>query len=991
MSAFITQLIDDQPTVLVISPTPTPPKIQAGWMYPDLAIEFSTPEAFLSLHTANKPSYFRIVLWVPDKDDTPLSTWQKSIHQAQTLVPRVSVVLTHNTQLKSSHSVWKKWQNTATHHVQLLDHFKRNEAINSSSQSLQWILGQDVIDTEWEPGRSMISSISQEQLMDPQVVVYPQTIVGFWRAVFSVILDPTTTSTVLRGKKTSTTTILQRLRLELYRKNKGLPEVVALPAEIDESWLQWPITTLQTSFISEELLIETLLNQITTLTPSAAPRLTPRSSSTTAVSPPPQRPMVIPPTQVTQRTSVPKSVQSTRQPLTSHTPAFTPSTPPSVVTSVTPSVDQSIVMETKVTKLFQESRQDNQEQRFADREKKAQKTVKKTKHRKKIFVSGLMAGVAGVVVLVLYTSFWLSSRLLMDRLTPLVQSTRLATLLNSGDTITELPSLLLENVVTAQINIAQKIVSEELTTHQANLIAITQSLREYLEAQQRLHLISQDVLRGFTTTEPPAQEASLATQLSKISTIPQEMYHALSTLEESLQQSPLSGLSPFTPFTTLFTSAKKNLTTAQLLQPMWPVLLGVETTRVYAVIWQNSLELRPTGGFIQAVALITVENGQVIDLQTLTSDEVDQRIPGQIEPPAEIASLLGENDWYFRDSNWSPDFPEAAQQMRKYLDKITPQPVDGVIALTTPSVGALLEVTGPIYVSQLSTSITSENITHLIEKETQEHASQDQLLAKELLNSLIQQVVTKGPEQASVLLNTLQTQFSERTMLLALRDANEEATFKAIGWVGSLAQPLCPTQLSTAPCLIETVTQNEANVGVNLANSRLQRQVAHQVVLTATQATHIRQISLHNASTSKTWPLGDYKAYIRLFVSPTASLSGLILEGQNVPLSEVKISTGSATQVWGWTVVVPPQTQKTIEVHYSTPLRFDQSTKNFSYGLLSQYQPGITPVVTTTALTYPDSWLPTLIAPAATVTTNQLQFISLPSLMSLQAAQFSLP
>ncbi|MBI2911069.1 MAG: DUF4012 domain-containing protein, partial [Chloroflexi bacterium] len=46
--------------------------------------------------------------------------------------------------------------------------------------------------------------------------------------------------------------------------------------------------------------------------------------------------------------------------------------------------------------------------------------------------------------------------------------------------------------------------------------------------------------------------------------------------------------------------------------PFVPALLGTEGPRTYLLLLQNSTELRATGGFITAVGVLTVENGQLV-------------------------------------------------------------------------------------------------------------------------------------------------------------------------------------------------------------------------------------------------------------------------------------------------------------------------------------------------------------------------------------------
>src|SRR3989344_1625252 len=136
---------------------------------------------------------------------------------------------------------------------------------------------------------------------------------------------------------------------------------------------------------------------------------------------------------------------------------------------------------------------------------------------------------------------------------------------------------------------------------------------------------------------------------------------------------------------------------------------GFSGTQSYLVLFQNSMELRPTGGFVGSVGKLTMVDGLVADFTIFDVYELDGQLRGHVDPPDPIRTLLSQEHWYLRDSNWDPDFFESGQRAAWFYEKETGQSVDGVIAVTTAFVTELLRASGPIVLSDYNDRITSDN------------------------------------------------------------------------------------------------------------------------------------------------------------------------------------------------------------------------------------------------------------------------------------------
>lgn len=124
---------------------------------------------------------------------------------------------------------------------------------------------------------------------------------------------------------------------------------------------------------------------------------------------------------------------------------------------------------------------------------------------------------------------------------------------------------------------------------------------------------------------------------------------------------------------------------ARPLIKVLPSLLGESEQKKYLVLFQNDKELRPTGGFITAYAIFTLDKGIIkLDRQ----DDIynlDSSIPNKPKAPTPILKYLPKvTTFNLRDSNLSPDFVESMKTFEKFYNQSTQRvDIDGIIAIDT--------------------------------------------------------------------------------------------------------------------------------------------------------------------------------------------------------------------------------------------------------------------------------------------------------------------
>ena len=148
----------------------------------------------------------------------------------------------------------------------------------------------------------------------------------------------------------------------------------------------------------------------------------------------------------------------------------------------------------------------------------------------------------------------------------------------------------------------------------------------------------------------------------------------------------------------------ENLDTIIPLSQFIPVMLGYPEKSDYLLILQNNDELRPSGGFIGTYGISEALNGDIVKLDTHDVYHLDMPVKDVFTaiPPEALKTYLGVDKWYFRDANWSPDWPSSAKNVEKFFyaeDKLLPEKdqvndfegeFEGVIAITPDIIENLL-------------------------------------------------------------------------------------------------------------------------------------------------------------------------------------------------------------------------------------------------------------------------------------------------------------
>lgn len=140
-----------------------------------------------------------------------------------------------------------------------------------------------------------------------------------------------------------------------------------------------------------------------------------------------------------------------------------------------------------------------------------------------------------------------------------------------------------------------------------------------------------------------------------------------------------------------------------------PALLGAQGPATYLLLAQNNHELRATGGFISGAGHVTVDRGRIVEMVLADSYAADNFEQPHPAPPAPLTKYMAAELWLLRDSNWSPDFPEAAEVARALYAQDRGVATGGAVALDLEAVRLLVAALGPLSVPGVNEPVTGDN------------------------------------------------------------------------------------------------------------------------------------------------------------------------------------------------------------------------------------------------------------------------------------------
>ncbi len=909
------------------------------------------------------------------QENIELLNYLKKIDIPIIFVVRISSRINTN---EDSLSVWKK-------QLEHEDCFI-NKTINEFQKS-KVLIGQDVIvenNSFTQPYQTLFQAIPNGYLLDPQTELSPIEEADYFKTIAKELINPDTSSYLVRGSYVSSEELLLKVGLkykEIYGKdlvNLDLETVslsdsrfvgceklieVTVPSDIEKIALH----------LTENINIEKLginpqkIVEIKKTSHSFQTQLSkPFKSSGADFKFEPIGANIsqdyLNKSQVLEKTNAQETIKNYDISIKENKKKL-------LKNNQNPKIKENI-SDNQISKLFSQKRAEQKTTRRSEKVNIISRIKKKSKNKQAIFFIGLIVFIFGVVIAFSIMGLAIN----YHRAQRLTNQNLLAFNNKEYDDVSNISTL------DWQANFLDKFFDIQLIDKSRDLSELNHLLAQTSTLSKALNLQSINIYRQIFSINPQGEGKLLQKgDYFQLLNDYQEMVERLS--EQILVfQAEIKNINLQSLDTQIQAGTEQQIENLRIINnklqsstqlgSLLPDLLAVNDRKKYYILLQDNQELRPTGGFIQAIAALTLEEGRLVDQQIYTTGWLDSKVLGDIASIPEVEEYLGEPRLHLRDANWDPDLSTSASQISWFLKESINQPIDGIITINYDIIRELLIIFGEIHLEEYGETITSSNLFSRLEQKA--HEEKEYNLEKSFHTAILDAVLNKIKNASDDEIIKVQDVFYEslknQQTGLYFSSSLLNSSINKLGWTGSILEPSCPTRFSDN-CETDYLYQVEANVGVNKVNQYVTSQINHTINIKDQGVFHERQIKYNNKSHSNVWPLGNYKTYIRFYINKSAVLEKILIDGGEVPREFIKLYQQHGRTVVGMLVDIPAGSEKTVTLLYSTP---HVVKKGGSYFYFEQPQPGVKNRLSSISVNHSEKLRSELISPLVEVNENQI-------------------
>ena len=393
-----------------------------------------------------------------------------------------------------------------------------------------------------------------------------------------------------------------------------------------------------------------------------------------------------------------------------------------------------------------------------------------------------------------------------------------------------------------------------------------------------------------------------------------------------------------------------------------PEVFGFDKEKKYLVLFQNNMELRPGGGFIGSVGLLTVKDARVKDFEILDVYSLDGQLKAHVEPPYPIRRHIPIVHLYLRDSNFSPDFVTNAITASDIYKLETKKEIDGVIGIDLHFAKNIISALGPISVTDYDKEINEDNLYFVTQEEAEKDFFPGSTRKKDFLSALAKSVELNLKSRENIpfflLTEKMGKSLLEKHILFAFKDQGAQSVFTANGWSGTLID----NRKLEDRVINDFFGISEANLGVNKVNYFISRSISKKVIIEKNgSVSSVATIAFKNSSKKGSMTGRDYKNYLRLILPEGSRVNEIFIDNKKTEIvpaetdyliyerqgykapSELEVDRKDemGKSIFGFLINVPQESIKTIKVVYSIPFSVSVDEKLTTYSLKIYKQPGI--------------------------------------------------
>jgi len=371
-----------------------------------------------------------------------------------------------------------------------------------------------------------------------------------------------------------------------------------------------------------------------------------------------------------------------------------------------------------------------------------------------------------------------------------------------------------------------------------------------------------------------------------------------------------------------------------------PVVAGYPDTQTYLFLLQNNTEIRPSGGFIGTYGILKLKNGDIDYFKTDNTYNLDEPAEEWLDekPPWPLTRYNAVHQWFFRDSNWSPDFPTSAKKAEWFYEKERgpEKDINGIIAVTPSFIQSLLSLTGEIKINGLT--FNEENLVDVLQYQVaQGYLRQgiDDSERKEIIgvlsSKILEEVLNLPKSKWSDLWEVINENINQKHLLINLKNSEIQGYILKENWGGAINS-----------VDHDYFTVIDANLASLKSDPGVKRTISYTLHYDSGNLIADLKINYNNEGTL-TWKTTRYRTYTRVYVPQGSNLlksSGSMIDCKIDDEGSVEKVDELGKTSFGTFICIEPGEEGNLEFKYKLPDYIADSLKNDEYKLLVQKQPG---------------------------------------------------
>ena len=325
-----------------------------------------------------------------------------------------------------------------------------------------------------------------------------------------------------------------------------------------------------------------------------------------------------------------------------------------------------------------------------------------------------------------------------------------------------------------------------------------------------------------------------------------------------------------------------NIQKAQKVISYFQKTISQEKINKYVIFFANNMELRPGGGFLGSFGIIEIGNYSIGDIKIYDIYDADGQLMVHLDPPKPIAEYLNVPHWFFRDSNFSPDFFTNYQKALFFLKKeVKMTDFSGGILLTTTAVENILYAFNDLYLPDFKEYINAKNFYLKTQLYVEKKFFPGSIQKKTFLSSIVRQIKNNfNRVDPKNLFFQIKKSLDEKQIVVFFEDQNFQSLFDSNFWSGRVIDPKCTL---SADCITDYIFPYDANLGANKANFFINRFVNLKIKINSEgKISHLLSLQYKNDSPAEIFPTGYYRNYFQILLPKNSTLNQVTKDGVQV-------------------------------------------------------------------------------------------------------------